>query len=210
MGNPKSAEPEHTEMTAGRNPGFLERAGHSHHRRQRSAATGRDQREALVRCHLGREPLQGWERFGRRHGRSLEGQSHQGSPRVLDQPGVLANPVDPLSPSRDHVEILTESEDVQDRTQHTPIVHLPARSDQGPRSQSGSRHSLHEPFDSAEASHRAHARVMSQTMPSAQPKIPRGVIVLVWVVIALLLVVVTLVEFARGIPGRVQRPAAGW
>ena len=39
---------------------------------------------------------------------------------------------------------------------------------------------------------------MAWTVPGAQPKMPRGLVILIWVVIALLFVLGALIELARG------------
>ena len=57
-----------------------------------------------------------------------------------------------------------------------------------------------------QATSRAHARVMSSTVPGTQRKIPRGLIILIWVVIGLLFVLAALIELARGF----REVAAAW
>jgi hypothetical protein len=51
---------------------------------------------------------------------------------------------------------------------------------------------------------------MLRTMPGAPPKIPQGLIIVIWIGIALLLVLAALIELARGFHESFNGLISGW
>ena len=115
-GNPNSAEPEQREMSAGRRPCSSRARGDADDGRECAAPAGREECDARLACPFVRKR----DRWERRHGLGprIEGERNERAPRVVEESGVVAEPVDHVSGTDDDVEVLPQPEDVENRTKH--------------------------------------------------------------------------------------------
>ena len=131
IGNPNSAEPEQSEMRAGSLTALLEGARDADHRRERAAAAGCEERDTRLPRRQAGSARSGTAKP--ESGQASKGMRYERTPHVVEEPASSRTPVDEVPEPHDDVEVLTQPEHVEHRTEHalseTPAAVTPARAD---------------------------------------------------------------------------------
>ena len=121
-GNPKRAEPEHREITAGRTPASSRaRAAPTTEARAPLPPVAMSARR-LPSSQSTREGLRGRERPQFHGPGPLARQREGGAAHVVQQARVVADAVDPRARRGDHVEVLAQPEHVEGGAQHGTVA----------------------------------------------------------------------------------------